>query len=150
MESLVSSLLTSEIYQHFSLISVTEKPHGIEMRLEEYSEFVSKDISGKVSVVLDGFCNPIELSHFSFKGKSLYLKIYRRRWKESGSSTHYSNHYGILYVCRDAPFGRLCGRRRLPALHPCGGQYIRIHYKKHAAIPDLPMFRTSEPVRTIS
>ena len=92
-ESLVASLLPSEIYEHFSLVGVTEKAHGIEIRLEEYSESVPSELSEKSSVVLDGFCNPLELLHFSMKGKPLYLRLYRRRWKESGSSKHYSNHY---------------------------------------------------------
>ena len=55
---LVSSLLPTDILQHFSLVFITEKAHGIELRMEEYAEF--------------------------------YLKLYRRRWKESGSTTHCS------------------------------------------------------------
>jgi hypothetical protein len=95
LQDLVSSLLPTEIYQHFSLVSLTEKPHGIELRMEEYAELVPPEISDKASVVLDGFCNPLELLHFSMKGKPLYLKLYRRRWKESGSSKHYSNAYDL-------------------------------------------------------
>ncbi|MDR2469874.1 MAG: hypothetical protein LBD27_05260 [Tannerella sp.] len=91
LEDLVTSLLPIEIYGHFSIVSISEKPHGIEMRLEEYPKLVPSELSGKAGVVPDGFCNPLELFHFSVKGKPLYLKIYRRRWKESGESTHYSN-----------------------------------------------------------
>ena len=92
---LVSSLLPTDILQHFSLVSITEKAHGIELRMEEYAELVPSELSGALSVVLDGFCNPLELLHFSMKGKPLYLKLYRRRWKESGSTTHYSNVYDL-------------------------------------------------------
>ena len=92
---LVSSLLPADILQHFSLVSITEKAHGIELRMEEYAELVPSELSGTLSVVLDGFCNPLELLHFSMKGKPLYLKLYRRRWKESGSTTHYSNVYDL-------------------------------------------------------
>jgi hypothetical protein len=95
LHSLVSSLLPSEIHKYFSVVSLTEKAHGIEMRLEEYTESVPPALSGSLSVVLDGFCNPLELLHFSIKGKPLYLKLYRRRWKESGSTTHYSNVYNL-------------------------------------------------------
>ena len=35
----------------------------------------------------------LELLHFSVKGKSLYLKLYRRRWKGSCNNQHYSNRY---------------------------------------------------------
>jgi len=92
---LVSSFLPTDILQHFSLVSITEKAHGIELRMEEYAELVPSELSGALSVVLDGFCNPLELLHFSMKGKPLYLKLYRRRWKESGSTTHYSNVYDL-------------------------------------------------------
>jgi hypothetical protein len=95
LEDLVTSLLPREIYEHFSYVSISEKPHGIEMRLDEYPKLVPSELSGKAGVVLDGFCNPLELLHFSVKGKLLYLKIYRRRWKESGSKTHYSNQYEL-------------------------------------------------------
>ena len=93
LESLVKNLLPEEIYQHFVVVSLTEKHHGIEMRLEERSALVPLEIKDSPSVVLNGFCNPIELLHFSIKGKPLYLKLYRRRWKESGSKVDYSNHY---------------------------------------------------------
>jgi len=33
------------------------------------------------------------LLHFSIKGKPLYLKLYRRRWKLSKDDKHYSNSY---------------------------------------------------------
>jgi len=95
LHSLVTSLLPTEIYQHFSLISISNKSDGIEMRLEERSDLVPLELEGKESVVLDGFCNPLELLHFSIKGLPLYLKIYRRRWKESGSAKHYSNQYDL-------------------------------------------------------
>jgi len=59
LESLVKNLLPEEIYQHFVVVSLTEKPHGIEMRLEERSDLLPPDIKDKPSVVLNGFCNPI-------------------------------------------------------------------------------------------
>jgi hypothetical protein len=95
LHNLVSSLLPTEIYQHFALISLTDKIHGIEMRLEEYAELVPPEMADKSTVVLDGFCNPLELLHFSMKGKPLYLRLYRRRWKESKSDIHYSNTYNL-------------------------------------------------------
>ncbi|MDR2910559.1 MAG: hypothetical protein LBV47_04225 [Bacteroidales bacterium] len=45
--------------------------------------------------MLDGFCNPVELLHYSIQDKPLYFKIYRRRWKQSGTTRHYSNHYDL-------------------------------------------------------
>ena len=95
LQSLISSLLPKEIYQHFSILSILEQPHGVEILLEEYAELVPPSLGNNHNIVLDGFCNPLELLHFSIKGKPLYLKLYRRRWKESGNSNHYSNHYDL-------------------------------------------------------
>ena len=95
LQSLVSSLLPKEIYEHFSLESISEQPHGIEIRLDEKAELIPNLLKNKINIVLDGFCNPLELLHFSMKGKPLYLKLYRRRWKESGDTNHYSNHYDL-------------------------------------------------------
>jgi hypothetical protein len=92
---LLENILPKDIYLHFEMKSLTEHSHGFEMKLEEYAELVPFDMSDIPSVVLDGFCNPLELLHFSIKDKPLYLKLYRRRWKSSGSNIHFSNHYDL-------------------------------------------------------
>ena len=88
-------MLPEEIYLHFEFVGITENPDGFEMRLEEYAELVPSAMSNISYVVLDGFCNPLQLLHFSVKGKPLYLKLYRRRWKSSCSNKHYSNRYDL-------------------------------------------------------
>jgi hypothetical protein len=65
------------------------------MRLNEYAEFLPAELYAEPSVVLDGFTHPLELLHFSIKGKPLYLKLYRRRWKASCTNKHYSNSYDL-------------------------------------------------------
>jgi hypothetical protein len=95
MNTLLQSMLPQEIYLHFELKSLSEKKHGYEMVLEESAELVPSELVHSPSIVLDGFCNPLELLHFSIKGKPLYLRLFRRRWKESGSSKHYSNRYSL-------------------------------------------------------
>jgi len=92
---LVMSLLPSEVCQHFAIVSLTEHSYGVELRLEEFADLLPVALNDKAHVVRDGFCNPLELLHFSLKGKPLYLKLYRRRWKESCSNKHYSNHYDL-------------------------------------------------------
>jgi len=94
-KDLLSSLLPATIYQHFAIVSISEQSHGVEIRLEENAELVPPVFGAEDKIVLDGFCNPLELLHFSLKGKPLYLRLYRRRWKASGSSTHYSNQYDL-------------------------------------------------------
>ena len=93
MDKLLESILPREIYLHFSLVSLKENPNGFEMRLDELAELIPSSMADISNIVLDGFCNPLELLHFSIKGKPLYLKLYRRRWKSSGSKIHFSNHY---------------------------------------------------------
>jgi len=95
MDKLLASMLPEEIYLHFEFSGITESSNGFEMRLEEYAELVPSDMEGINDVVLDGFCNPLELLHFSVKGKPLYLKLYRRRWKASCRNQHYSNRYDL-------------------------------------------------------
>ena len=95
LSTLIETMLPKEIYFHFEVVSLTEESHGYQMRLDEYAELLPAALHQESSVVLDGFCHPIELLHFSIKGKPLYLKLYRRRWKVSCSNTHYSNHYDL-------------------------------------------------------
>jgi hypothetical protein len=95
MDVLLQSMLPKEIYQHFELVSMKEELGRVEMVLEELPELLPAELAHASSIVLDGFCNPLELLHFSIKGKPLYLKLYRRRWKSSGSGHHYSNRYNF-------------------------------------------------------
>lgn len=92
---LVSMLLPEEVRLHFQLSSIKEESHGIVLCLEELPELVPAEMSGMDHIVLDGFCNPIELLHYSIQDKPLYLKIYRRRWKVSETNKHYSNRYDL-------------------------------------------------------
>jgi hypothetical protein len=95
MDKLLESMLPPGIYQRFKMVSLTEKSDRFEMKLEEYPEFVPSDLNGISDVVLDGFCNTLELLHFSIKDKPLYLQLRRRRWKASCSDIHYSNGYDL-------------------------------------------------------
>jgi len=54
-----------------------------------------KQLKGNPDVVLDGFCNPLQLLSHCFTLKPVYLVMKRRRWKRSGSDEHYSNEYEL-------------------------------------------------------
>jgi hypothetical protein len=95
ISQLVSMLLPEEISLHFQIVSIKEESHGIVLRLEELPELVPNSMFDLDDIVLDGFCNPVELLHYSIQDRPLYLKIYRRRWKQSGSEKHYSNRYDL-------------------------------------------------------
>jgi hypothetical protein len=76
------------------LYEVIEKRDCYELVLHEKEELVPGALEGK-AVVLDGFCNPISILTHSFSLKRIYLIIHRRRWKEAGSDSHYSNAYDL-------------------------------------------------------
>ena len=52
-------------------------------------------LSGYEDVVLDGYCNPIEMQSHSFVCKPVYLRCYRRRYRRSNSDIHCSNEYEL-------------------------------------------------------
>jgi hypothetical protein len=91
----VLSVLIPESLSCFHLVSVKEHATYIELRLEDSADSIPLELLHRPSIVLDGFCNPIELQSFPLKGKPVYFKVYRRRWKESGGKEHYSHHYDL-------------------------------------------------------
>jgi hypothetical protein len=95
MEALLKVLFPTEISNHFEVKEVNDYPDRIEIRLDEYQELVPPQMTEQRPIVLDGFCNPIELQTFMIKGKATFLKIYRRRWKYQGQDKHYSNTYQL-------------------------------------------------------
>jgi hypothetical protein len=95
MDVLLQNILPEDIYLHFEMTFLSEQSDCYEMKLEELPDLVPSDLSDTPCVVLDGFCNPLKLLHFSIKDKPLYLHLYRRRWKPSGSNTHFSNSYDL-------------------------------------------------------
>lgn len=95
IQSLLSLLFSEELASNFIVKEVQEYPEHIEIVLEEHSNLIPSFLSSKSDIVLDGFCNPKELQSFPMKGKAVYLKVYRRRWKEKGSSKHHSNNYNL-------------------------------------------------------
>jgi hypothetical protein len=66
-------------------LELREKEGRIPKELQESSQ----------EIVLDGFCNPIDMLSFGFSLGSVYLRIYRRRWKISNKNEHFSNEYDL-------------------------------------------------------
>ena len=87
---LLSILLPASL-QDFSLVSVSESPGCIVLRLEESVNNIPAALKDMPNIVLDGFCNPLELQTFPLNDKPVYFKIYRRRWKVSGDNKHHIN-----------------------------------------------------------
>ena len=91
----VLSVVVPESLSSFKMVSVAERSAYISFRLEDAVDKIPSELKYCNNVVLDGFCNPIELQSFPLKGKPVYFKIYRRRWKESGNNQHYSHSYDL-------------------------------------------------------
>ena len=97
-ESILNSILSVIVppsLSSFSLAEVKEYRNRIEFRMEEEETNIPKCLQWKSNVVLDGFCNSIELQGFPLKEKPVFCKVYRRRWKLSGDNQHFSNEYEL-------------------------------------------------------
>src|SRR6056297_3961826 len=93
VKDLLSVFFPEEITLHFEIKEVEEKKGYIQIHFEELPELVPSTMENSKEVVLDGFCNPIELQSFPLKGKPTFIKLFRRRWKRRGDRKHYANSY---------------------------------------------------------
>lgn len=95
IKDLLSVFFPEEIACHFEIKKITEKKGYIQIHFEELPELVPPEMDISQGIVLDGYCNPLELQSFPLKGKPVYLKLYRRRWKYKGGDKHFSNTYNF-------------------------------------------------------
>lgn len=95
LQSLFNVLFPEVISLHFEIKLVEEHKDRIEISMEELAELLPPELSTSADITLDGFCNPLEVQSFPLKGKPVYIKLYRRRWKEKGSKQHFSNIYDL-------------------------------------------------------
>ena|SRR5437016_457069 len=86
--------IAEEYLKYFDLHAVHNKPDCWEFELHEKQELIPKELEGQ-EVMLDGFCNPVSILNHSWALKKIYLIVKRRRWKQKGSDTHYSNSYEL-------------------------------------------------------
>lgn len=77
-------IVPSDILMYFEVTDVMEREEDITLTLIEKSDYLPVNSTGK-SLVLNGYMHPLELSHFPIQGKSFYLRLIRRRWKEQNT-----------------------------------------------------------------
>lgn len=94
IEGLMRMFLPKEFTDNFIIEKINESKETWEVIMKEKEDKLPEAIKGK-QVVKDGFCNPVELQSFPIKGKAFYIKLFRRRWKESGTQNSYSNTYDL-------------------------------------------------------
>ncbi len=90
----ISKMLVPEnILDNFDIYGATQFKDYWEIEMREKEDLLPEELKEKADVVSDGYCNPVQAISHSFSAKPVYLKIFRRRWKESNSEKHYSNEY---------------------------------------------------------
>ena len=94
LDNLSRILIPPEYLNDFELNHIEESKEEWTIELIEKEDRVPDILKGK-ETVLDGYCNVIEILTHAFSLKRITLKLYRRRWKEPGSETHYSNTYNL-------------------------------------------------------
>jgi hypothetical protein len=80
---------------YFEIFEIKEMPSEWQIILYEKENLVPAALSNKSNVVLDGFCNPLNVLSHCFTLKPVYLVMKRRRWKISNTDEHFSNEYKL-------------------------------------------------------
>jgi hypothetical protein len=87
-------VVPEQLLTDFNIDEIIESKEEWQVVLLENKDKVPIELKGK-DAVLDGFMNAVELFSFPVKDKRLYLKIFRRKWKERGLDQSYWNKYDL-------------------------------------------------------
>ena len=93
-EEVLKILIPEEYLKDFEPNSVENKPTEWVIELIEKQDRIPQALAGK-EAVLDGYNNEIDILTHAFSLKKIYLRLIRRRWKEKGTTKHYSNEYNL-------------------------------------------------------
>jgi len=88
-------MVPRDFLEFFEVHAVKELNNEWQIILHEKEHLIPDKLKDKPDVVLDGFCNPLQLLSHCFTLKPVYLVKKRRRWKQAGTDTHYSNEYTL-------------------------------------------------------
>lgn len=83
-----------EYLSDFEVNHIENHPSEWIIELVEKEGRIPAALVGK-EVVLDGYNNEIDILTHAFSLKKIYLRLIRRRWKEMGTTTSYSNEYNL-------------------------------------------------------
>jgi hypothetical protein len=93
-DEVLKILIPEEYLKDFEPNSVENKPTEWVIELIEKEDRIPQALAGK-EAVLDGYNNEIDILTHAFSLKKIYLRLIRRRWKEKGTTKHYSNEYDL-------------------------------------------------------
>jgi hypothetical protein len=91
----MSMLVPSHILEDFEMWDAQESKERWVIEMREKPDRIPAELSEYQDVVFDGYITPTEMLSHSFVCKPIYLRLYRRRYKRSGSDIHYSNDYDL-------------------------------------------------------
>ena len=91
-KQLLEALLPKEWLGLFDIAEIKEYEKEWRIKLVEKEHLIPQELKGK-EVVQNGYMNPVEVEDYPLRGKSTYLKFFRRRWKEKGSQKGFANEY---------------------------------------------------------
>ena len=94
LTNLATIVMPPECLKDFDVTGIIDAKEKWVIELREKEDRVPTALTGK-EVVNDGFCTPVDVLTHAFSLKRIYLRFYRRRWKERGSTQHYSNTYDL-------------------------------------------------------
>jgi hypothetical protein len=91
----MTMLVPGHILEHFEMWDAQESRDRWVIEMHEKEGRIPTELAEYDDVVLDGYCNPIEILSHSFVCKPIYLRLYRRRYKQANTDRHYSNEYDV-------------------------------------------------------
>ena len=91
----VLDILLPEKYRwDFQIKTLQEYKNEWKLEVIEKKWKIPKELEGK-DIVLDWYCNPIEIVDFPFKWKPMYINFKRRKRKERWTTKWYTNNYTL-------------------------------------------------------
>jgi len=93
-EQVYRIFVPQEYLNDFDVNHIEEQASEWLIELVEKEGRIPEPLRGK-EVVLDGYCNSIDILTHAFSLKKIYLRLIRRRWKEKGGTKGYSNEYDL-------------------------------------------------------
>lgn len=95
MNDVLQTILIPEKWRdYFEIRELIEKDKEMNLILVEKESLVPNSLE-ESDWVLNGYTKPIEILDYPFRGKLMYIKFFRRRWKVRGEKESHVNTYAF-------------------------------------------------------
>ena len=92
--TLLSHVLPREVIEYFEITKIEDKGKELHIYLEEKNT-VPLEAAGK-KLESKGFYSPKEIQDFPLRGKPLFLKVKRRRWRDKETGGEIVRDWGLV------------------------------------------------------